>query len=516
MAEKEQKELYKFPVVKPATEVELQEISDKLGLKCTDAEIKEFRDYMNHIFADDYERLMKLTPPTLPVKYPRTAGYKPQPEENVYNAWFWKCDIKGAPEGILKGKKIAIKDNCCVAGIPMINGSTLLEGYVPEVDATIVTRILDAGGNIAGKANCEFMCFSGSSFTNSTGPTLNPYDVTRSAGGSSGGSAALVQTGDVNMAIGGDQGGSIRIPSCWCGTVGLKPTWGLVPYTGAIPIEISMDHLGPIARTVKDCALLLEAIAGYDDGLDPRQPKGIKGRQYSRELADDMKGKKVGIVTEGFEKCDEDVTNVVMAAANSLAKVGAQVEEVSIPLHREGSSIWGPACTEGAYKCMVKGNGNGHHWKGFYVESFQEALFRGYQTKSGDMSDIMKYLCLYCEYVNKRYGNKFYARSQNMSILLSRAYDAALQTYDVLVMPTLPYKAPKLPNKSFSLIERIENAIGMVKNTSPFDSTGHPALTINAGFSEGLPIGMMIIGKHFDETSVLQAAFAFERVRDGK
>lgn len=371
----------------------LGSLSDDLGLKCTLEELEGFKEYMNAAFADSYEYIYKMPSPALPVKYPRTPGYQPGPEENLYNAWYWKCDVKGAAEGILKGKTIAIKDNTCVAGVPMCNGSSVMEGYTPDADATVVTRILDAGGNIVGKASCEYMCVSGSSWTNITGPTFNPHDVSRTSGGSSGGSAVLVQLGEVDMAIGGDQGGSIRTPSSWCGMVGLKPTWGLVPYTGAVPIEITIDHIGTITRTVEDCAIFLEAIAGYDNGFDPRQPRDLKVPQYSKYLTSDLKGKRIGLVKEGFAICDEDVQNVVRAAANKLKEAGAEVEEVSVPLHAHGQRIWNPVKTEGAYKCMVEGNGNGYHWKGMYVESMQKALCRGLKTKAKHFPDTMKYLC---------------------------------------------------------------------------------------------------------------------------
>jgi amidase len=230
-------------------------------------------------------RLIEQMPEPAPLapKYVRSGGWRPSPEENPLNAWYWRCEIQGAADGPLAGKTVAIKDNVCVAGIPMMNGSATLEGYVPEVDATIVTRTLDAGGTIVGKAVCEDLCFSGGSFTPYSGPVLNPRDTTRQAGGSSCGSAALVAAGEVDLAIGGDQGGSIRIPACWSGIVGHKPTYGLVPYTGVFPIELTLDHTGPMARSAADVALFLEAIAGRD-GLDPRQPTEVPTERYSEAL----------------------------------------------------------------------------------------------------------------------------------------------------------------------------------------------------------------------------------------
>ena len=170
-----------------------------------------------------------------------------------------------------------------MSGVPMMNGTSVLEGYVPDVDATIVTRILDAGGSVQGKSVCESLCFSGGSHTSDTGPVRNPHDHTRTTGGSSSGSAALVAAREVDLGIGGDQGGSIRIPASWCGIYGLKPTYGLVPYTGVFPIELTLDHTGPMARTAADVALLLEAIArgptGWTLGRRPDCPGNLIPRR---------------------------------------------------------------------------------------------------------------------------------------------------------------------------------------------------------------------------------------------
>ena len=264
---------------------ELERIAKSYDLALNRDDLASFRNLMDGVLAS-YRRLDQFAEPTLPVKYPREPGYRPPASENRLNAWYWKCSIKGSPSGPLAGKKVAIKDNVCVAGIPMMNGSNVLEGYVPDVDATIMTRILDAGGEIVGKAVCEHLCFSGGSHTSDTGPVLNPHDPKRSAGGSSSGSAALVVSNECDLAIGGDQGGSIRIPSSYCGAVGHKPTYGLVPYTGVFPIELTLDHTGPMGRSAADVALLLEVLAGRD-GLDPRQPAELRTEAYTRRLTGD-------------------------------------------------------------------------------------------------------------------------------------------------------------------------------------------------------------------------------------
>lgn len=201
--------------------------------------------------------------------YLRSPGYRPGAEENLHNVLYVKTTIKGAASGKLKGKTVALKDNVMLAGVPMMCSSATLEGFVPDIDATIVTRLVDAGAEIAGKAHCAALCMSDGSHTNATGAVNNPHRVGYSAGGSSSGSAVVVALGEVDMAIGCDQGGSIRIPSSFSGTYGMKPTWGLVPYTGIMPMEVCLDHAGPITANVTANALLLEVIAG-DDWFDPR------------------------------------------------------------------------------------------------------------------------------------------------------------------------------------------------------------------------------------------------------
>ncbi|XP_070557358.1 amidase-like [Ptychodera flava] len=290
------------------------------------------------------------------VKYPRTPGYRPRPEENKLNAWYWRCDIKGADTGKLAGKTLAIKDNVPVAGVPIMNGSYVLEGYMPEFDATIVTRILDAGGRIIG---AEDLCRSGSSLSSVKGAVRNPHRIDHSAGGSSSGSGALVASGEVDMAIGGDQGGSIREPSAWCGVVGLKPTFGLVPYTGILPIELTIDHTGPITKTVYNAALLLEVIAGHDNGLDPRQPRNLQVPDYTKTLATELPGIRIGILKEGFgqSNSEDDVDTMVKKAAYEMTSLGASVEEVSVPEHKLAYHLYTAIATEGGVDMMMRGCG---------------------------------------------------------------------------------------------------------------------------------------------------------------
>jgi len=384
---------------------------------------------------------------------------------------------------------------------------------VPDVDATIVTRILDACGDIVGKAVCEYLCFSGGRHTSDTRPLLNPHDPKRSAGGSSSGSAALVVAGECDMAMGGDQGGSIRIPSAFCGAVGHKPTYGLVPYTGVFPIELTLDHTGPIARTAADCALLLEAIAG-PDGLDPRQSGGVRTEPYTRMLTGDARGLRLGIVREGFgwPNSEPDVDRMVRDAAQRLGRAGAEVTEVSVPLHRDGIHIWNAIAVEGATMLMVAGNSMGTNWKGHYTTSLLDFYGRSRRVRGNDLSETVKLVILLGQYMQDNYQRRYYAKAQNLARVLRAAYDEALQSVDLLVMPTLPMKATLIPPPNASREEYVARALEMITNTCPFDVTGHPAVTVPAGMSAGLPVGMMLLGRHWEDGTVLRAADAFQRL----
>ncbi|XP_030829247.1 uncharacterized protein LOC105443268 [Strongylocentrotus purpuratus] len=351
---------------------ELEDISAELNLGLEGSTVlKEYQSVINDSL-EMMNQLDDLVEPGLPVKYTRTPGYRPSREESPHNAWYYKCRITGADRGTLSGKRIAIKDSIAVAGIPMKIGFSGLEGYVPDFDATVVTWVLDEGGIILGKATCEELCNSANSHTSGTGPVTNPLNPRHCAGGSSSGCAVLVATNEVDMAIGSDQGGSVRIPASWCGLVGLKPTFGLIPFTGAVSREFVVDHLGPIARTVKDCALLLEVIAGYDNGNDARQRNDLKTPYYSQQVNNllnvakhssnaaiynmhfcqnaldhhleelDPKSIRMAVLKEGFGSpgSNPEVDRLVLETIDMFASSsGAHVQEVSIPLRKSSIAI---------------------------------------------------------------------------------------------------------------------------------------------------------------------------------
>jgi amidase len=488
---------------------ELQQAGSELGLSLSVTDAESFHGLMQGLL-DAYDVVDGMIESLPPVNYPRTPGMRPQPDDNPYGAWAVKTRIQGARRGKLTGKRVAIKDNVCVAGVPMMNGASILEGYVPEIDATIVTRLLDEGAEILGKSVCEYYCASGGSHTSANGVVENPVVPGHNAGGSSSGSTALVMAGLVDMATGGDQGGSIRIPASYCGAVGLKPTHGLVPYTGIFAVELTVDHAGPITRTVADNALMLEVIAG-PDGLDPRQ-SGAPGQPYTQALARGVAGLRIGVVPEGFglPGAEAEVDARVRDAADRLSRTGAHVRDVSVPLHLAGTAIWTPIFLEGATDLMMRQNAFGTNMKGVFLESLMDTHSR-WRERADELSETLKLGILTGHYMSSRNLGRFYGKAQNLNRLLTADYDRALAEVDLLLMPTTPMATTPLPGTNATREEIVGRAFEMIGNTAPTCVTGHPAISIPVGnTSDGRPIGAMLIARHLDEMTLFRAAAALE------
>jgi amidase len=497
--------------VKRPTLSQMRDMASRFGMSLSDEDLNEYREIIEP-YMQAYDRLDAM-PDYLPeVRYPRSPGHFPSPTENALNAWYVKTEVRGAPDGKLRGKRIALKDTICLAGVPMMNGSSIMEGYTPEIDATIVTRMLDAGAVIAGKAHCENFCLSGGSHTNAKGPVHNPWKRGYMAGGSSAGSAALVAAGEVDMAIAGDQGGSIRIPASNCGVYGMKPTHGLVPYTGAMPIERTIDHLGPVTNNVADNALLLEVLAG-EDGLDPRQYKPTV-YSYTEALGRGAQGMRIGVLKEGFAhpNSEPDVDAKVMQAVDRFRELGARVEDVSIPEHHTAMDAWTAITLEGLQDGMMWGNSTGTNYKGLFLPSMTDHMAQ-WQGRADELSHSLKACMFVGEHFQRQYRGRFYGKGQNIMRLCNERYLAALKRFDLLVMPTLPIKPQPHPPADCSLSLYVQRAFEMVPNTAPFNG-GLPAMSIPCGLSEGLPIGLMLVGPHYGEMKIYQAADAFEQSGD--
>ena len=501
--------------VTPPTDEDLARIAAHYGFHLGAADLKSFGALTAGLLVsyDEVERLYRETRPVPPQR--RYAW--PAEGANDLGAWYVTTEITGRADGPLAGRRVAVKDNIAVAGVPMMNGSAAVEGFIPDRDATVVTRLLDAGATIAGKAVCEDLCFSGGSHTAKTGPVHNPWDRSKTTGGSSSGSAALVAAGHADMALGGDQGGSIRIPSAFCGTVGHKPTHGLVPYTGAFPIENTLDHLGPITRTVADAALLLGVLAG-PDGLDPRQRTGQPPQDYLAGLDAGLDGLTVGVLAEGFAipgQSQPEVDETARAAIAVMADAGASVRPVSVPWHRDAMHVWTVIGTDGVVNQMIDGNAFGMNWPGRYDPELIAHYARGRREHADALPETVKMAAFCGRYVIDRYDGRHYAMARNLALEVTAAYDTALAEVDVLVMPTLPIVATDIPAPGVPREQSIERSTGMIANAAPFDVTGHPATSVPAGLAGGLPVGLMIVGRHFGDATCLRAARALEAAVGG-
>jgi amidase len=293
-------------------------------------------------------------------------------------------------------------------------------------------------------------------------------------------------------------------------------------------LEMTIDHLGPMANSVENVARALSAMVGPDP-LDPRQ-RGVIPTDYVRDylpaIGQGCKGLKIGVVKEGFDQTvrqdlglpgsEAVVDRKVKAAVKQLEKRGAIVSEVSIPMHPDGVNLWHGIILEGANAGVWRGNGGGFGWLGFYNTKLIETYGRAWRSQPNDLPVTAKTVVLIGEYMHRRYYGRYYAKAQNIRGRLRAAYDEALASYDVLVMPTVPFRAQEIPSLDASLEDTMFYALAMINNTPQFDVSGHPAISVPCGIEDDLPIGMMMIGKHFDDLTVLRAADAFEKVGDWK
>jgi amidase len=454
------------------------------------------------------DQLDRLPDAAQPLKYyNRDPGRRPAPAEDPFNAILRRCSVKGAKAGKLAGKRVGVKDCVLVAGVPMTCGSLMLDGYIPDRDATIVTRMLDAGAEIVAKLNMDNMAFSGSGATSAFGPVLNPHNPEHLSGGSSGGSGAALYYKDIDLTIGCDQGGSIRIPSSFSGTVGLKPTHGLVPYTDIVGMDPTIDHAGPMARKVADVALLLDVIADPPPGARRAGARGV----YSGELEKGVAGLRIGVVREGFgwDGSEADVDDAVRRALDGLAKLGAAVDEISIPIHREALFFSTGVMAEGL-AALFAANGMVHHVKGTYNGHLAQAFGEGLRMRGSDLPPLLKLMLLMGTYLNRRYLGRVYAKAQNVRRFLSEQYDEALRRVDVLAMPTTPTKAHR-HEPAFDAYSEMMRGFATGNNTMVFDVTGHPSLSVPCAMSGGLPVGLMLTGRHSEDATLLRAGYAYEQ-----
>ena len=460
--------------------------------------------------------------PQLPrTDVPRTDIRTPLPSEDPYNVFITRCHVEGPPGGVLSGMRVGLKDHISVAGVPLTFGCRFLEGYVPTFDATVVTRLLRAGATIAGKLNMEaFSCGAGLSGYRDYGRVLNPWDESRSAGGSSSGSGAAVASRALDVAFGGDQGGSVRLPASWCGVAGLKPTHGLVPHTGAFGMEYLHDHLGVMALSVADVARVTEVVAG-PDGYDNRQDPGRPPPQLTAGLTTALKGLRIGLLAEGFTAATQPgVRDGVLGAAAVFRSRGAVVSDVSIPLHTSAAAVAMPLLITAAGSWYDLGLTAPN--SGFVPSELVEAVLAA-RRRGAKLPVYVAAEALLGRYVIEQNAGLLACQSANLRSLLVRAYAAAFEDVDLLIMPTVPFTAPEY-EESGSRARDIELSLtggglggsfnSLIENLWPFNFVGLPALTIPCALSNGLPVGLQIVGRPHEDDVVLRAGYAFEAAVD--
>ncbi len=388
-----------------------------------------------------------------------------------------------AQGGALCGIPIAVKDLYDTKGIRTTSGSRFFADNIPQEDAFVVQKIKKAGAQIIGKTNTHEIALGVTNNNPHYGACRNPWDITRISGGSSGGSAVAVATEMAMAAIGTDTGGSIRIPAALCGVVGLKPTYGRVSLRGILPLSWNLDHAGPITRRVEDAALMLQVMGGYDE-LDPASVKTLPGDYYSH-LNDTMKERRIALAVGSFmEEADEEVLAAVREAAQILAEQGALITEINVDFLKEGTL---------ANSLMTQADG----------AAFHRERMREHPDWFG--ADIRQRL-----ETGATFTSSEYALARRTQAELKRKCELLLNVYDVLILPTTPITAPILEGEN-----AVERARQLTRFTAPFNLTGLPALSVPCGFSkDGLPIGLQIASRAWNEAGVLRTGHAFQEATD--
>ena len=407
----------------------------------------------------------------------------------------------------LGGVPIAIKDVLVTKGIRTTAGSKILGNFIPPYDCTAVARLEAAGAVMLGKLNCDEFAMGSSNENSAWKPVHNPHDLSRVPGGSSGGSAAATAAGMAVAALGSDTGGSIRQPASFCGVVGLKPTYGRVSRYGLIAFASSLDHVGPLAKTVKDAAILLRTIAGRDPmdstSAEPPVPN------YVAELDKPVRGLKIGVAKEYFgQGLDNEVRNTVEAAIQKFAALGCEIVEVSLPHTRYAIPTYYIVATAEASSNLARFDGVRYGYRAAGVRTLSEMYRRTRDQGLG--AEVKRRIMLGSYALSAGYYDAYYLKAQKVRTLLTRDFEDAFTKVDVIVSPTSPTAA-------FKLGEKVDDPLAMYLAdiyTVTANLAGIPGISIPCGeTTEKLPIGMQILGKHFDEATILRIAHAYESSR---
>lgn len=413
----------------------------------------------------------------------------------------------GDSTGILFGMPIGIKDNIVTKGVRTTCASKILENFDPIYDATVMQKLHHAETVMIGKLNMDEFAMGGSTETSHYQKTYNPWNLDYVPGGSSGGSAAAVAAGEVPFTLGSDTGGSIRQPAAYCGVVGLKPTYGRVSRFGLVAFASSLDQIGPITRNVEDNAYLLQAISGVDpyDSTSANLPVP----NYVEQLTGDVKGLRIAVPKEYLgEGVQESVRNAILETLKVLEKLGATWEEVSLPHSKYGVATYYLLASSEASSNLARFDGIRYGYRAQGAENLIDLYKKTRSEGFGD--EVKRRIMLGTFALSSGYYDAYYKKAQQVRTLIKQDFDKVFENYDVIIGPTAPTPA-------FKIGAQIDDPLTMYANdllTIPVNLAGVPGISVPCGFDNGLPIGLQIIGKHFDEATVYRVAHAFEQATD--
>ena len=416
-----------------------------------------------------------------------------------------KLADKGDPLPPLAGVPVAIKDVMVTKGVKSTAGSKILENYVPPYDCTAVARLEAAGAIVLGKTNCDEFAMGSSNENSAYGPVRNPRDKSRVPGGSSGGSAAVVAAGTAIAALGSDTGGSIRQPAAFCGVVGMMPTYGRVSRYGLIAFASSLDHIGPLTKTVKDAALVLQQIAGRDP-MDSTSAE-VPVPDYAAAIEQPIAGLKLGIPNEYFgEGLDPEVKAAVEAAIAKLKAAGCEIVPISMPHTKYAIPTYYIVATAEASSNLARFDGVRYGYRARDGVKNLSTMYRRTRDE-GFGPEVKRRIMLGTYALSAGYYDAYYLKAQRVRTLLTRDFEQAFTKVDAIVTPTTPTPAFKLGEKSDDPLAMYLNDI----YTVTADLVGVPGISVPCGYTKAkLPIGLQVLGKHFDESTVFRVGHAVE------
>ena len=413
--------------------------------------------------------------------------------------------VRGEKVGALAGVPVSIKDNMVSLNDPSASCSKILDGYIGIYDATVVTKLKEADAIIIGKTNMDEFAMGGSTKTSYYKLTKNPWDTSKVPGGSSGGAASSIASQQCFISLGSDTGGSIRQPASFCGVVGLKPTYGRVSRYGLMAFASSLDQIGPLAKNVEDIALAMNVIAGYDDY--DGTVKNIPVPDYTEFLEKDIKGVKIGVPKEYFvDGINENVKSIMMDALEKLKEAGAELVDVSLPHTKYALPTYYILAPAEASSNLARFDGIRYGYRSKNAKDFNDLYVKS--RSEGFGSEVKRRIMIGTYVLSAGFYDAYFKKAQKARALIKADFDKAFETVDMIFTPVAPTPAFSLDAVKTPLELYLEDIFTLSANLA-----GVPGLSIPAGITEGLPVGIQLLGKHFDEGNLIAVGSAFEKIR---